>query len=597
MTIPLFVLKIGLFGVLAVDPARTQSGVQLRWSADNPYTDATYLPLVLRPENRSPGITSDLVRAAVLDAAMSWQAATANGFDFDLWVGSGGEDYPAALAFDGISSFFFASQNPGFFASSNPDNPLNPATAAYTQLWIDSSTQEIVQADMVLNDLDFRFVSRTMPRETWPDFLVNDERVALLEDTIMHEFGHVLGLDHSTSYESTMYTFGWFDEVDLSCDDVAGIRQIYGPVDHFVGGLASTLVDANGFPLLGASVTAISLADPQRRYSTLTDALGQAYLSGLEPGDYLVLSEPVRVDAASFSPYYAEMSHRICPDANGALTMPFARSFFGGDVLPQIVSVSANSVRELGPWPMKCSATAGLDALPFSGTSRENAPELWPVESSLPDATKRRVSFLDRFDVSGAQEVRYVNLGGFEGELRVTALTYSLFSGVSVRARLLDASGNEVSVESEGPVSAASPGRNFVNYDNLMIARSLPWGSYMLELRATDVAASTMSQGALMRDATFFALVDVVLGTRIGLDDVRLPCTPDRSLFAPYVQLAGRPRRLMDEPKVRERGCSMVSSGRGESSWYFFAALPLLRRRARRADLSLIQREKRANLR
>ena len=46
----------------------------------------------------------------------------------------------------------------------------------------------------------------------------------------LHEFGHSLGLEHSNVRESIMYPWykGYFPNVELTRDDLNGIRALYG---------------------------------------------------------------------------------------------------------------------------------------------------------------------------------------------------------------------------------------------------------------------------------------------------------------------------------------------------------------------------------
>jgi hypothetical protein len=89
---------------------------------------------------------------------------------------------------------------------------------AVTSVYYDTTTGEILDADVEFNGVDF----------TWSTG--GEPGVADVWNTMAHEAGHVLGLDHSDVAEATMYGFsvpGDTAKRDLHDDDLAGIRSIY----------------------------------------------------------------------------------------------------------------------------------------------------------------------------------------------------------------------------------------------------------------------------------------------------------------------------------------------------------------------------------
>ncbi|MFT7624557.1 MAG: MYXO-CTERM domain-containing protein [Myxococcota bacterium] len=91
---------------------------------------------------------------------------------------------------------------------------------ALTSLTFDTVTGEIVDADLELNDANFQFA------------LNPESDQADLRNTVTHEAGHFMGLDHSLNHEATMYAKAPLGETakrDLEADDVAGFCALYGP--------------------------------------------------------------------------------------------------------------------------------------------------------------------------------------------------------------------------------------------------------------------------------------------------------------------------------------------------------------------------------
>lgn len=92
---------------------------------------------------------------------------------------------------------------------------------ALTTLTYDKFTGQIVDADIELNDWNFYFTTTT----------IKEDIVIDVQNTMTHEIGHMLGLDHSDVAESTMYETapsGDTKKRDLHKDDIDGVCHIYG---------------------------------------------------------------------------------------------------------------------------------------------------------------------------------------------------------------------------------------------------------------------------------------------------------------------------------------------------------------------------------
>jgi MYXO-CTERM domain-containing protein len=95
---------------------------------------------------------------------------------------------------------------------------------ALTSVTFQPSTGEIFDADIELNSADYAFTISNTPGEVEID----------VQNTVTHEVGHFLGLDHSADSEATMYATAPLEEIKkrtLEVDDEAGLCTIYPVAD------------------------------------------------------------------------------------------------------------------------------------------------------------------------------------------------------------------------------------------------------------------------------------------------------------------------------------------------------------------------------
>ena len=114
---------------------------------------------------------------------------------------------------------------------------------AVTSVHYERDTGAILDADVEFNGVDF----------TWGT--TGDPEVSDVWNTMAHEAGHVLGLDHSSTLDATMYPYALVGETykrDLWRDDVDGICAIYPlevelePCPDPPGPAALCMIDGSG---------------------------------------------------------------------------------------------------------------------------------------------------------------------------------------------------------------------------------------------------------------------------------------------------------------------------------------------------------------
>lgn len=150
------------------------------------------------------------------------------------------------------------------------------------------------------------------------------------KSTFVHEFGHLIGLDHSQinagfagngnqlddRFIPTMFPTSTDNDtalVSLNPDDIAAVSSLY-PAGSFAGStgtITGSVTRYGGSVVRGANVIAISTTDSLwNQVSTVTDYLvrrnGSYAIPGLTPGSYWVKIEPINarfMGGSSVGPY------------------------------------------------------------------------------------------------------------------------------------------------------------------------------------------------------------------------------------------------------------------------------------------------------
>ncbi len=473
----------------------TDGGRRLQLSPYNRWTGGPYLPLSGNVRNES-NITSEELQAAVVAGLQAWQQATDYAFSFDYWQGDDPDVYGFGMRRDGLSTVFFASQDPA-------GSGLSPSQSAYTRVYFDAESGDIDEVDIVLNDVDVRFT--TDPTGALEIDDGSSRPIVVLQDVVAHEIGHALGIGHSGVLDSTMFAYGWKGQSDLSCDDVAAVRSLYGGGER-LGSLSGRVLAPNGEPVFGAHVVAIDLSIPAVAASAFTGRKGSYLMEALAEGKYVLMVEPYGSGPDSLDDIYASMD----PDA-ACEGKPFSRTFLddGGELA--IAKVSANETQNVGDTMVSCSGVyPALEA---------DAMELPPLSGG-----EQFVKLL--LTQPGAEQNFYVETTG--GPLDVTFMSYSLFSPARVIPELL---------ASDGVRYETTNDPSFASFDARLTTTSLPAGVHDVSFATELLPDTAYPMGRTFLDEEAFVLL-------IGRTDDQeaTTCSPIVTNVA-YTSPDGPPRR------------------------------------------------------
>lgn len=193
------------------------TGAQVRWSSG--------LTLYVDPGARS--ISADQVMAAVQRAAAHWADAAGVKIDVQQESSHGQEGYQGQRGDNRSEVIFVEDEWEG-----------DSDAVATTLITTDTSTHEIVDADILVNEAEHHFA--ILPDDAVPGQGLSDD----LEGTLTHELGHALGLAHNKDLpEATMYPStvpGETSKRKLNPDDVQGAQALYGTASAPKGDVPST---------------------------------------------------------------------------------------------------------------------------------------------------------------------------------------------------------------------------------------------------------------------------------------------------------------------------------------------------------------------
>jgi len=465
-------------------PTVNSNGTSVHWRGN------TKLNLVGNPKNKS-GLDETSFFNSVVRSLQRWKTAAGARVTFDYWQGSDRSSYPANSEYNGQSNIYFSSNTEDVSA-------LNSSVLGLTQVWYDTDSGEILETDIVLNDMSYRFTND--PRHTSGYGTQNgtsgDGRQVYIENVITHELGHAFGLSHSGGLQSTMLFMESPEQAFLGCDEQVAMRAIY-PVSNTraLGSLSGSVVsESTGSPVFGAHVLAISRRRGTVLASAVTDKSGRYVIAALEPGTYFLMIEPFFAGASALPSYYAGINPKVCGGQSFGRTLLMD----GNSSIPYSMGLEGGTTNEAPTLVAKCTSGNGAVISPNPNASRTStAPVIFDGEFG-----GTGFGLVDRFTGSNSLYYRLKHLGG---QVEIHAMGYSLYSPVHTKLELLDSAGNPVSIQSIDQVYTGTSG--YVNYDSMLSGSALPRGDYLLKVSSSALSASVYPAGPISLDGVPFVLL------------------------------------------------------------------------------------------
>ena len=181
-----------------------------------------------------------------------------------------------------------------------------------------------------------------------------------LEATMMHEAGHVVGIDHSPLFNATMYPILWTGTLkarSLDRDDQAAYHFRYGtPASGPEGTVIGTVEDLFQQPVDGAHLALVDVVTGRVEVGAISVQGGNYVIPGVSPGIYHLYVEPLD---GPFTETNLITNQPAGPGSpiSGYTSSPYWTTAFKPGILgdfpnPTVLRVRANTTTFVSPLPV-----------------------------------------------------------------------------------------------------------------------------------------------------------------------------------------------------------------------------------------------------
>lgn len=281
--------------------------------------------MVVNPTNAD--VTASAAITAIQYAMNVWNTQSGSSFRYQY----GGTATDTATAHDNRNVMLFR-------------NTKNGSTIGTTYSWWDLNNR-LLDADVVLWDGGFKFFTGT----TGCGVVAN---AVYLEDIATHELGHVLGLNHSTYSNATMYpSYGYCSQAfrTLASDDINAARALYPATVS--ANTAPTVVitsPANGATFAVGTTLALKGTATDKEDGTISSKL-QWTDNGRTIGTGSILSTAISLTGTHTIAAKVTDSGALQGSSQVSVTLTAALSGATGNTAPTVVVTSPTNGKTFPP--------------------------------------------------------------------------------------------------------------------------------------------------------------------------------------------------------------------------------------------------------
>ncbi|OFZ14363.1 MAG: hypothetical protein A2X86_05825 [Bdellovibrionales bacterium GWA2_49_15] len=338
-------------------PSKDIYGLNLSWR-----TNISSVSIYLNTQN-SYGISTNAVKSEVLNASATW----------GQYLPMSLQTYETTAAPAAGRNDIYFSNNSMFFSDSS--------VVAVTQVSYREGTGEILEADIVINDAT-----------TTPSLASN--ALYYLGNTLVHEFGHFVGLGHSQFLHSTMFYKLNYGQYQMSEEDISSVRTIYSPNSY--PGIRGTVVGGRNLSgIFGANVQAISMKLGKVVGDAISESDGTFVIDGLDTSDNYFLYVRPSYKPESLPYYYRTVRSDFCEGRTKYRGNLYSTCFAEEKGMAQIVSLNDTNHLDVGMVSIGCGLEVPQSYLQNKNTSESFAPTLIKADGTVGMAMTGYFSLFD----------------------------------------------------------------------------------------------------------------------------------------------------------------------------------------------------------